>query len=65
MNTAERELRDKIAMIANKYSMNSRTLLKILEAEVKERKEAWEGHPECLPEQWFNEIVEEYIDSKQ
>jgi len=62
MNKPERELLDGIRDTANKYGMNSRTLLKILLAEVKRMKEAGEGHSDLIPEQWFDEKHEEYID---
>lgn len=62
MNKAEIELLDGIEKIANKYGMNSRTLNKILEAEVQRIKDAFEGHPELLPEQWFDEPHEKYED---
>ena len=62
MNKAERELLDGIRDTANKYGMNSRTLNKILEAEVKRTREAYEGHIEYLPEQWFAEAHEKYVD---
>ena len=62
MNKAERELLDGIRDTANKYGMNSRTLLKILEAEVKRTKEAWEDHINSLPEQWFDEKHKQYVD---
>jgi len=64
MNHAEAELFDGINTVANKYRMNSRTLLKLLEAEGQRIKEAWEGHPEVLPEQLFNELVKRYTDSE-
>jgi len=62
MNKPERELLDGIRYVANKYGMNSRTLMKILEAEVKRTKEAWEDHINALPEQWFDEKHKQYVD---
>ena len=62
MNKPERELLDGIRDTANRYGMNSRTLMKILEAEVKRTKEAFEGYINSLPEQWFDEKHKQYVD---
>ena len=61
-NRAEIELLDTITKIANRYGMNSRTLLTILSAEVKRMKEAGESHSDLIPEQWFDEAHGKYVD---
>ena len=65
MNRAEAEILDKITEIANKYGMNSRTLIKILEDEGQRTKEAFEGHPDLLPTQWFDDAHGKYVDFRE